>query len=252
MLKERRLFVEKLGLRYDPRFIREEVLFNGLLRGLQTLNFNYDIKDLETSSINALLKYKQLWLVSTEFMDSKTQQSLVSYVKMGGHLILYPAIPVYDEYLNPCTILKDELNIQYSYSAGANKVDAFGIDDIFTFFGPKEIFDDSNGEVVSVTKKGEVCGLRKKIGKGKLTTLGFAFGYAADEHLELIEKMVSFDKIKREAKISDPDIQFVIRYGKKHSYVFLLNYHNEKKKFTVDSKNIVLNSFSCTVIKRKK
>jgi beta-galactosidase len=252
MLKERRLFVEKLGLFYDPRFVRAEVLFNGLLRGLQTLNFNYDIKDLQTNSIDTLLNYKQLWVVSTEFMDSDTQKLLVLYVKKGGHLILYPVIPVFDNYLNPCTILKDELNIQYSKSSSSNKVDAFGIEDVFTFFNEKHIFQSLNGEVVSKTKTGEICGLRKNIEQGMITTLGYAFGYSTDEHLELYDKIVSFDKIKREAKVSDPDIQFVIRYGKKYSYMFLLNYHNKKKTFTVDSKKVILNPFSCKVIKRKK
>ena len=48
-LKKKDLYVEKLGLSLDPRFVREEIFFNGLLRGLQTLNFNYDINDLENT-----------------------------------------------------------------------------------------------------------------------------------------------------------------------------------------------------------
>lgn len=252
MLKERRLFVEKIGLTIDPRFIREEVLFNGLLRGLQTLNVNYDINDLQTTPVNALLKYKQLWVTSTEWMDAQTQKLLVSYVKHGGHMILYPAIPVYDEYLNPCTILKDELNLQYSTSSSNNKVDAFGIEDVFTFFHQKLIFSAEGSDVVSTTKNGEVCGIQKSVEKGTITMLGYAFGYTADEHLQLMEKIVSADNIKKEANVSDPDIQFVIRHGKKYSYMFLLNYHNAKKTFTVDAKKVTLNPFSYKVIKKKK
>ena len=104
---------------------------------------------------------------------------------------------------------------------------------------------------MSKTKTGEVCGIRKKIGSGIITIFGYAFGYTSDEHLHLYEKIVSLDKIKRQAKVSDPDIQFVIRKGKKYSYLFLLNYHNEKKIFTVDSKKYSLNPFSCKVIKQK-
>lgn len=252
MLKERRLYIEKLGLQYDPRFVREEVLFNGLLRGLQTLNFNYDIRDLETTNVEALLKYKQLWVVSIEFMDSDTQKLLVSYVKKGGHLVLYPALPAFDTYLNPCTILKDELNIHCTKTSSPNKIDAFGIEDVFTLFNEKQIYETHDGTVVSKTKSGEVCGLRKNVEKGMVTALGYAFGYTTDEHLELYEKIVSFDRIKRQAKVSDPDIQFVIRHGKKYSYLFLLNYHNEKKSFTVNSKKVMLNPFSCKIIKTHK
>ncbi|MBK7500239.1 MAG: beta-galactosidase [Ignavibacteriales bacterium] len=251
MLKDKRLDVEKLGLQFDPRFVREEIFFNGLLRGLQTLNFSYDIQDLENTSIESLLKYKQLWITTTEFMDADTQSLLVKYVKMGGHLILYPVIPTMDLYLNECAILKEKLNIKVSKSPSPNKVTVFGIEDLFTVFRDKQIFESTKNEVVATTENGETCGIRKKVGDGTVTILGFAFGYTSDEHLHLYEKIVFLDGIKRAAKISDPDIQFVIRKGEKYSYLFLLNYHNQKKSFSVGSKDITLSAFSCKVIKQK-
>jgi beta-galactosidase len=250
LLKEKRLDVEKLGLSLDPRFVREDLFFNGLLRGLQTLNFNYDISDLENTSLESLLKYKQLWIVTTEFMDSKTQLLLANYIKAGGHLIMYPALPTKDLYLNPCMVLKQELKIEFSKSVSPNKVNAFGIEDLFTIFKDKQVFADNNSDVVAITESDEVCGIKKKVGKGVITLLGFAFGYSSDEHLHLYEKLVALDKIKRQAKVSDSDIQFVIRKGKKSSYLFLLNYHNQKKTFTVDSKKTVLGPFSYKVIKK--
>ena len=252
LLKEKKLYIEKLGLTLDPRFVREEIFFSGLLRGLQTLNFNYDISDLENSNVENLLRYKQLWVVTTEFMDACTQKLLVDYVKNGGHLILYPAIPLLDLYLNPCSVLKDELGVKLTKSVSPNKIDAFGIDDVYTVFQEKQIFQNvSKTEIVSTTKAGEVCGIRKNAGNGMATILGYVFGYTSDDHLHLIEKIVSLDSIKRQAKLSDPDIQFVIRKSKKYSYLFLLNYHNQKKTFTADSKKYNLNPFSCKVNKMK-
>jgi beta-galactosidase len=250
MLKEKRLDVEKLGLQFDPRFVREEIFFNGLLRGLQTLNFNYDIRDLENTSLDSLLKYKQLWIVTTEFMDGNTQSFFADYVKAGGHLIIYPSIPTLDLYLNPCSILRDELKIEFSKSISPNKVNAFGIEDLFTIFKDKQIFADNNSDVVAITESDEVCGIRKKVGKGNITALGFAFGYTSDEHLHLYEKIISLDSIKRIARVSDPDIQFVVRQGKKYSYLFLLNYHNQKKVFTVDSQRFTLRPFTCKIVKK--
>ena len=252
MMREKRLDVAKLGLTFDPRFVREELFFNGLLRGLQTLNFNYDVKDLENVSVKELLIYKQLWVTTTEFMDGKTQKLLFDYVKAGGHLIIHPSIPTLDLYLNSCTILKDGFDLQLSKSVSPNKVDAFGVEDLFTVFREKLIFKSEEKEIVAKTESGEPCGIRKQFGNGFVTVLGFAFGYTSDEHLHLVEKIVSLDKIKRQIKVSDPDIQFVLRKGKKYSYLFLLNYHNEKKTFTVDSKKMTLNPFSCKVIKREK
>lgn len=251
LLKEKRLDVSKLGLQYDPRFVREEILFNGLLRGLQTLNFNYNISDLENIELESLSKFKQLWIVATEFMDSKAQLLLANYIKAGGHLIIYPVIPTLDLYLNPCTILRDELRIELSKSHSPNKVNAFGIEDLFTMFKDKQIFEDNNSDAVAITELDEVCGIRKKVGKGNITSLGFAFGYTSDEHLYLLEKILAIDKIKRQAKVSDPDIQFVIRKSEKVSYTFLLNYHNQKKTFMFNGKEMTLKPFSYKIIKAK-
>lgn len=251
MLKEKRLDVNKLELQFDPRFIREEIFFNGLLRGLQTLSFNYDIKDLQIFSIEELLQYKQLWVITTELMDAETQNLLVECVNRGGHLIMYPAIPTLDLYLNPCTIFKDKLNIKFTKSDSPNKVSAFGIEDIFTTFKQKQIYSDVNADVVALTESDEICGIRKQCGKGSITALGFAFGYTSDEHLHLLEKILAIDKIKMQVKISDPDIQFVVRKSKKISYAFLLNYHNQKKTFKFNCKETILKPFSYKVIKKK-
>jgi beta-galactosidase len=248
MLREKRLHIEALGLTHDPKFVREELFFNGLLRGFQTLNFNYDVRDLELTDAETLTKYRQLWVVTTDFMDSGTQERLVSFVKLGGHLVIYPAIPLLDEYLNPCTVLCDGLGVRVRMSPGPNKVDAFGIEDVYSHTKDKQVFEDSGGEVVAVTKLGETCGIRKSVGNGKVTALGFAFGYTTDENLLLIEKILALDRIRRELKVSDPEIQFVVRRGKKHSYIFLLNYHNRKKIFTVGSKRHSMDPFSCKTI----
>lgn len=250
LLREKRLNVRQLGLTLDPRYVREELFFNGLLRGLQTLNFQYDILDLQSAGVEALLAYRQLWMVTTEFMDAATQSLLASYVQKGGNLILYPAVPHLDEYLNPCTVLKDELGLDFDTGVYSNKVDAFGIEDVFTPMREMQIFRVSSDIPVAATKTGEACGIRKRVGNGWITALGFAFGYTTDEHLYLIEKIISHDGITREVRVSDPDVQFVVRRGKKFAYLFLINYHNERKTFTVDGKRHTLPPFSCRVSRR--
>ncbi len=250
MLKEKRLSIEKLGLTLDPKFVREELLFNGLLRGLQTLNFGYDIRDIESCTEESLLPYRQLWVVTTEFMDPKTQAFLASYVERGGHLVITPAVPTLDNYLNPCTVLADALGLHPARAAAPPKVTAFGIDDVFTQVGGKQVFQATDGDIVATTRAGEPCGVQIRAGNGRVTALGFAFGYTTDEHLELIEKIVSLDRIRRDANVSDPGIQFVIRHGKKRSYLFLLNYHNRRKTFTVDGKRHTLAPISYAIIQK--
>lgn len=261
LLKEKKLNVEQLGLYIDPRFLREEILFNGLLRGLQTLNYNYDVIDLERADLKKMLDYKQLWIVSTEFMDAETQKLLSEYVSLGGSLILYPAIPTFDLYLNKCEILKNNFEIEFVTKISSNKVSAFKINDIFTSFNKKQIYEKHNATAVAFTKENDVCGIRKKIGKGEFIVLGFAFGYTSDEHLRLIEKLVKLNKIRKELEVSDEDIQFVLRENDKIRYIFFLNYHNEQKTFTYKKlsdkgrmrpKKISLSPFSYKIIKERK
>ncbi len=261
LLKEKKLNVEDLNLYIDPRYLREEVLFNGLLRALQTLNYNYDIIDVEQSDLSILFKYKQLWFASTEFMDAETQKLLSDYVHNGGNLIIYPAIPTLDLYLNKCEILKNSLGLDFITKKSSNKISAFNIEDIYTPIPQKQIFIDTNSDFIAFTKENEVCGLRKKIGKGQLIVLGFAFGYTSDEHLTLIEKLVKVNKIKKDINLNDDDIQFVIRENDNYRYIFFFNYHNQIKRVLFrklsgstkqKQRKITLLPFSYKVIKEKK
>jgi beta-galactosidase len=249
LLKERRMHVETLGLYLDPRYVREEVFFNGLLRGLQTININYDIRDLETVTLDELLRYTQLWVTTTEFMDAMTQAALANYVKAGGHLVIYPAIPTLDNYLNPCTVLRDELHLRVTKSDSPNKIRAFGIDDVYTAMREKQTFEVMDEEVVATTAGGDACGIRKRAGQGWVVAFGFVFGYSTDDHLRLYEKVLDLDAIERDVDVSDPDIQFVLRRGQKHSFLFLLNYHNQRKTFTAMGRRHTLRPFGYKVVR---
>jgi hypothetical protein len=162
---------------------------------------------------------------------------------------MYPAIPTLDNYLQPCTSLRDELGLHFQKSTSPQKVKAFEMEEVFTMLKEKQVFRVSGEEAFATTKTGEVCGIYNRIDKGRLTALGFAFGYTTDEHLLLFEKILSLDKIKREVKVSDPDIQFIVRHGKEYSYLFLLNYHNQKKTFSVDRKRHTLAPLSYKVVR---
>jgi beta-galactosidase len=252
MLKEKKLHVDVLGLSLDPRFVREELLFNGLLRALQTLNVPYDVRDLEACSVEGLLEHRQLWVVTTEFMDAATQQLLGLFVRKGGHLVIYPAIPTLDLYLNSCTEFKDAMELHFHWSTSPNKVSAFAIDDVFTLMKNKQVFEVTDEEVFSTTKTGEACGIRKNLGEGWVTALGMAFGYSTDDHLKIYQKILKMDRIREVVSISDPDIQVVVRRGRQCSYVFLLNYHNQKKSFTVNGKKHSLEAYCHKIIRRKR
>lgn len=251
LLREKALRVEQLGLRLDPRYVRETLFFNGLLRALQTLNIPYDVRDLELASVEDLLRYRQLWFASTEFMGAETQRLLAAYVKKGGHLVITPAIPTLDDYLLDCRILEKELGIEARWESSPQKICAFGVDEMFTQLREKQVFRAPEREVVARTDAGDACGIHRSIERGRLTALGFAVGYSTDDHLRFYERVLALDRISREVRISDPDIQFVVRRGKERSYLFLLNYHNTRKTFTIGRTKETLGPYSYKVLRKK-
>jgi beta-galactosidase len=252
LLKDRRLHVDRLGLTLDPQFVREQLFFNGLLRGLQTLNLGYDVRDLETVALDALAQYKQLWVVSTEYMDAATQERLLAYVRRGGHLVMYPAVPTLDLYLRPCSVLADGLQIHPTRSRSPHKVKAFEIPELFTYLADKQIYVAEGGtDVVATTTKGEPCGIRKNVGKGSVTALGFAFGYTTDDHLALYRSILGLDRLRAPLDLGEPDVQYVIRRWNSAHYLFLLNYHDQKKTVTVGSRRHTLAPFSWKLFKRR-
>ncbi|MFN3694287.1 MAG: hypothetical protein ACK4UV_04700, partial [Ignavibacterium sp.] len=167
LLKEKRLDVKKLGLYLDPRFVREEILFNGLLRALQTLNYNYDAINLQSYNLDDLLSYKQLWVVSTEFMDKTTQEFLSEYVLRGGNLVIYPTVPVYDLYLNDCTVIQNKLKLDFKVEPSDNLIEFMNIEDVFTVFDKKLIFDESDKNGIALTDNGKACAVSKKMVREK-------------------------------------------------------------------------------------
>lgn len=251
LLKEKRLDVNELGLYLDPRFIREEIFFNGLLRSLQTLNYSYDVFNLESGNISKALEYRQLWVVSTEFMDENTQEFLAEYVLNGGNLVLYPTVPQYNLYLNKCDILQRKLNLDFKTELSGNLIDFMDIEDVFTVFPQKIVFNEPEKHGIACTDDNKICAISKKVGKGKLTVLGFTFGYTSDEHLEVYDRFIKTAGIKSNFLSKDKDLQVTVRIGEKYKFIFILNYHNEKKIFSYKKNNYLIKPYSYHVIKER-
>ena len=249
--KESKLDVNNLGLFLDPRFLREEVLFNGLLRSLQTLNIEYDLYDLQNRNYEQIASYKQLWVTSAEYMDVETQKFLIEYVKYGGNLIIYPVLPYKDLYLNDCNLLIKNIGVDVRFIESAKKINALDVNEIFTYFNRKQVYSGNKIKKIAATDENELCGFSKKLGKGKITTLGFSFGYTTEEHLLLIERLLKLNGVEIKNEFRSNDIHFVIRETERFKYVFLINYDNQKKSIFYKKKYIIY-PFSYKVIKEKK
>lgn len=245
IMARRKLDVGKIGLQYDPRFIRETIFFDGLLRCLQTLNYNYRIVDLQNVSVEEILKFKQFWVTTTEYMDEETQCKLSSAVKKGGHIVIYPCLPKLNFQMQSCTILKDEFGIITEKKASPNKISFLDISELYTFSGIKEIYLSERAEIIGRTADKDSCAIEKTIGEGKVTLISAAVGYSVDEHLRFYETLIQRAAVKRDVEISDPDVNAVLRRGKGYAYLFLLNYQMEDKKIKVAVPKDVLKEIGC-------
>ena len=217
-----------IGLKYDTKPVRDQIYFDGLLKAVQMLNYDIDIYDLEKTTVEELLEYKQLSVVSLEYMSPETQRKIVDYVRRGGNLILMPTVPHFDLFLNKCTILKDALKLKEiaSITPASPKIDFMGMTDQYVFSRINEYESNAGKVIARVSDDGKPCGFNIKCGKGKVLFLGTGFTNCIHEHRLAYEKILSFGHIKKNAYADNEDIRVVQRFGTDYAYLFIINYHN--------------------------
>ncbi|MFX1520850.1 MAG: beta-galactosidase [Promethearchaeota archaeon] len=69
----------------------------GLMGMLLSAGYDPEVLTLETLTIDDLLNYKVVFMVSKGFMDKENFQKLVNYVERGGLLVVLPEIIKYDQ-----------------------------------------------------------------------------------------------------------------------------------------------------------
>ncbi|HRZ87793.1 MAG TPA: Beta-galactosidase C-terminal domain, partial [bacterium] len=223
---------EKVGLRIDPQLTRDQLYFDGVIKAAATLNYDFDIHDLEKVSVEKLLRYRLLCVVSLEYMDPKTQHLLRDYVSGGGTLFIMPTAPVYDLQLRPCTILRDALKVKEtgSLKPSAPKIHFMGLEDLFAFTRIN-IYDESAGKVIARSfDDNRPCGLEIRHGKGKAVLLGSGFTNCIKEHRLAYEKIFGMSLEGKNAYADDEDIRVVERFGEGYAYLFVMNYHAKASK----------------------
>lgn len=84
--------------------------FERFARTLLLDNFRFSAVNIQDSLLNC--KYTPVLAVfSASYMDNAVQKKLADYVREGGRLVLYGAVPSMDMEGNPCTVLKDLMGI---------------------------------------------------------------------------------------------------------------------------------------------
>ncbi|MFC2140207.1 beta-galactosidase [Candidatus Auribacterota bacterium] len=240
---------KKVGLNYDPKRMMTDHFFDGVIKILKMLNASADINDLESTNLKTLKRYKQLWVVSLEYMDKATQLKLSQYVSGGGCLIILPTLPNKDLNLKPCSLLKKQLKIKQlkAIEIHESKIDFYNQEDIQCYNRINIFKPDHKKEIVASINK-LCCGLEKKIGQGKVIVLGTSLSYKIAEHLASYQKLLSRSKIINKITVDNDYLTLVPRYINEDSLLlFVLNYHRVSHegtiKLTIKNKKITLPKF---------
>ena len=214
--------------RYSMKMLNEYVFSEGMVKAAQIMNMDFRIEDLLSTDIDNLCGYKQLWVIFMEYMDKDTQSKLVEYVERGGHLVALPTLPGYDLNFKRCGLLAKSL--------GVDKVSAEHIaDPRISFMDIEEMFVINPINILSVKKPfkpiartldGRICGVEKKIGKGKVTILGTAFGHQVAEHISGYRQLLNEPASARRASATNKYISVSGISAEDHGYLFVSNHHN--------------------------
>ncbi len=182
-------------LQFVPAAIRKQAYFDGLLKVLQVLNIDYDMADLTKVSYQDLEKYKQVWAFSTDEMNSREQQEIVDYVSRGGKLMIYPSLPDREFSQQPCTTLRDALQVSPSGKEVIDSplIDVLGFKDI-KCANPQITFDTASIEkenVIATTLSGKICGFAKKLEEGEVIHLGTWLGFDTEGHKPVYQALLN-------------------------------------------------------------
>jgi len=166
-------------------------------------------------------------------MNAGDQQKIVDYVLDGGKVIIFPNLPDREMSGQPCSIIRDALNIHPSgvEIIDSPLVDILGYQDI-KCANPQMLYDEnsfSTDEVIARNISGNICGFSKTLGKGQFIHLGTWLGFDTEGHKPVYEKLLQMSDPK--IRKSHSENEFIIvreRFTPDGTGIlFIGNYYNE-------------------------
>ncbi|HSP38882.1 MAG TPA: beta-galactosidase [Frankiaceae bacterium] len=175
---------------------------------LQTLltmaSVSYGYLDLEHTDGVRLAEIPQLWVPAFEHLPATVQQLLAEYALAGGNLVLLPAVPGKDERDEPCATLTrlvwPDCDPPVYRPAQLLSEDVERVrttaDGLLVVPSPVAVLPTSAGAEVLAHVDGrpdQACALRRLVGRGAVTVLGFRFQYdpsGGGEHEAFLRRLL--------------------------------------------------------------
>ena len=227
----------------DLSFKRNISIFDGVIRGLKLLNYSFGGVNLEQDGDLDPKIFNSLWVFSYIFMPRDVQIKLTRYVKDGGKLVLFPEIPLYDEFGDECLELYKMLEIskvdKYGWKFAHlfdTEVNAYHIDG-YELCGEYEPFGWDND--------GNVCAFKKNFSNGLIFMLGCGVELEREYKLKVIESICKAVGIRKTLDLISEDgfVDGYIRRSDREDIVFLNNYDDYDKKV-----EIIIDGVKCTTV----
>lgn len=163
-------------------------------RSLLMNHFRFTAVDVQNGALSPE-RVHTLVVFTGAYLPEAVQRKLVDFARAGGSLFLYGMMPTMDMEGNPCTVLKDALEIGkiHTYNSGFGfwlSVQPVGIlaDSAEVTAWSAEVYEVENCEKLMVTAHShEVTAFAKTLGKGKVLMLGTPYIC----HLENYRKMMA-------------------------------------------------------------
>jgi beta-galactosidase len=197
---------------------------------------NYQMVNLETTSLPELSQIPQLWVPGLDFMARSVQEMLISYVQAGGHLVMFPHIPELDEHMRPCDVLRSLFfvpPIDPRPGTQPGRLTPFcsviirDIGEMLVQDYP-DTFELPAGvqPLAFDAKSGKPCGYTVQSGRGRATLLGFKPRYAWDAHLvnkRFVNQVADMASVHRHATADTWELVITERVGQGYAYLFVVN-----------------------------
>ncbi|MDR1892882.1 MAG: beta-galactosidase [Oscillospiraceae bacterium] len=165
-----------------------------------------------------------LIVASAETMPAKKQQAVIDFINAGGKAIITPLLPVLDETLNPCTLLKDFIGIGDIVPAEDTRK-ALCPDGTGVYLLDKQFTcGKAIGKILLRSERKSLpLALHMKKGGGEVIWLGVSFGYRVKSQIELFEFLLGQFGQRPTVECGNPTIWCTLFEDKTHATLFAMN-----------------------------
>jgi len=199
-------------------FLRKGPLTTAFCAGLSPTLINLDAEDWLADTATPLV------VPCASVMAREQQQRLVRFLQAGGHALLTPVLPQFDENLQPCTLLADY------FGSPVMRKNTPGQDVRLTIAGVENIH--ANGDLFfydHLPAGAETIGVDEFTGRpaawqqGNAIVLGFRWLHGNREHEHMLAALLARLGLRQRVTCSNPNVWTSLWSDGEHSALFLMN-----------------------------